>query len=326
MSPIITVLGEGAWGSAIASILADNGYQVRLWCYHADVAEQIRKTRTNDRFVPNTILSSLIKPYTDIKESVLDADYIFEAIPMQFLRSVLDEIKDVISSKTVFVVTSKGVDAQTGMLPTELIESICGKLFKSVVLAGPGFSFGVMKKERTGFIVASEIAENRSTISHFLSNKYILTEDSKDVIGVQLCAALKNVVALGSGILEGIQCGENTRALFLTKAFQEMAHIVVYKKGDSETVYNLAGIGDLILTALSGKSRNVIVGRFIGQGKQIETILSETLLIPESINTLKALPHLLDNHWQESFPLFYAIFETVFLKKSCSLFWLHYKK
>lgn len=318
MKPIITMLGEGAWGSAIASILADNGYEVRLWCYHADVAEQITKTRINARFVPNTVLSPLIQPYTDIKESVIGADYIFEAIPMQFLRSVLEQIKNVISNKTVFVVTSKGLDAQTGMLPTELIHSICGKSFKTTVLAGPGFSYGVLKKERTGFIVASERTESRHTISHFLSNEYIVTEDSTDIIGVQLCAALKNVVALGSGILEGMEYGENTRAFFITKAFQEITRAVIHKKGDRETVYSLAGIGDLVLTALSGKSRNVIVGRLIGQGKQIEAILGEMPLIPEAVNTLKALPHLLGDDWQKSFPLFYAIFEAVFSKNSCS--------
>jgi glycerol-3-phosphate dehydrogenase (NAD(P)+) len=285
----VAILGEGAWGTAVATILAHNGYTVNLWCHDPGTAQTIMDTQYNVRYLPDIKLSTTIIPTQDLREALKNADYIFEAIPVQYLRSVVEQVKVHAAPCIPWVVLSKGIEQSTRMVASQIIRDIMGNTVEVAVIAGPSFAHEVAREEVTGFVVAAEKTLLAQTVAQMLINTYTTCVLSHDLYGIQLSSALKNVVAVGIGILQGAGYGSNTQALFLVRMFEVMKSLVESADGSSETVYGLAGLGDLVLTAYGSQSRNVMVGKRLGAGQKLQQILDETGAIPEGINTLKSL-------------------------------------
>jgi len=306
----ITVIGEGAWGSAISTLLTNNGHDVLLWCYHENIANEINSIHQNRRYMSGLKLSEKIKATSSIKDAIEYSDYIFEAIPVEYLRSVLNSAKEFVKQDQKWISLSKGIEADTLLLPTQIFEDVFENRTINSAVLGPSFAQELVRKELTAVNVSSKDLDTAKKISEILNSDYFRACISEDLIGIEIAAALKNVITLGIGILEGANKGDNTRAMLVTIGMHEIAKLATKMGAKSETIYGLSGLGDLILTATGKYSKNLEVGRRLGSGQKLEKIIQDTGYIPESINSVKAI-FKLSKKYDLSLPLCQNIFNIV---------------
>jgi len=291
--PSISVLGEGAWGTALALVLARNGFDVTLWCHDSEkiVHEKIKTTRDGNQ--------------------ALMSEYIFVAIPVQFLRTFLQ--KHSTNSNSLWIVGCKGIEQETFLFPTQIIEDNIHHA-RTAVISGPSFARELQAEQLTGLVITSKFQEDRKQIFALMNNTYLTLTFSSDIIGIQSCAAFKNSIALATGILEGLGYHHNTQALCITYGLQEMATFVTTMGGNSSSVYGLAGIGDTLLTC-SSQSRNFKLGVFLGSGLNLNQALTHFTTPPESINTLHALVKYANTQKLYT-PLITCLYDIITHKKS----------
>lgn len=307
----IAILGEGAWGTAIATVLAHNGHHVRLWCYHSSIAREIKETRINSTYLPGIILDDYIEPTVDLSYALENTKWVLEVIPVVYLRSILMQVRPYYNEEQIWVSLSKGIEDATLMFPTHMIDDVFKKNVSKAVLSGPGFAQEVARKEITATCLAAQDATVSGALQTIFTNNYFRPDVSTDLEGVQMCGALKNVLSLGVGLLDGAGYGDNTKAFFFTKSLREIERLVIVAGGQQETVYGLAGVGDAVLTAMGTKSRNVMIGKRLGMGISLETIVDEMGSMPEGINTVKSILKLAQKH-SIDVPIFHTIHEIVF--------------
>lgn len=311
----VCVLGDGAWGTAVATVLAHNGYEVALWCHDDADAQAIAQTHRNERYLPGHALSELIKPTASLQEALRDVRWVFEAIPVQYMRATLRDAKPHITKDHVWVVLSKGIEQETLLLPTQIIDDVFQSSAQQVVLAGPSFAVDLAKKQVTGVSAAATNATLIREIQSVVENEYFKIFIQEDLIGVQVGGAVKNVMTLGVGMLDGAGYTDNTKSLLVTRGLSEMALIAKVLGGDPATLYGLSGVGDLVLTAMGNLSRNLAVGKRLGRGDALQTILDELGHVPEGINTVKSIKQLMEKKRLE-LPICSAIYDIVFTKGS----------
>jgi glycerol-3-phosphate dehydrogenase (NAD(P)+) len=309
----ITVLGDGAFGTAFATLLAHNGHTVHLWCHNPEVAIAIAAQHTNSKFLPDIELSENIIPTTSLKDALAN-DIIFEAIPVQFMRSVLEQCKPYAKPSHRWIVLSKGIENDTLLLPTEIIKNTVDPQAVTAVVCGPSYARELALQQPTGLCVGTTTQELNDKIRTLLKNSFVYCEPSDDIFGTQIAAALKNVIALAMGLLEGAGYDSNAQALLMVRALQELKTVLHFVQSDENTLYGLAGVGDLVLTSFGNKSRNHHVGVMLGQGKNLATVLKETSSVPEGINTLKSLQQLILTH-NLKLPIMSTIYEVVIAHK-----------
>lgn len=256
---MITILGDGSWGTAIAILLAHNGFDVTIWCHNHTVAQSIQTEHKNHQYLPKFDLSKKISATTDLRHA-LTAEIVFEAIPVKFMRSVLEQCKPYAQSNQLWVSLSKGIENSTLMLPTQIIQDVLGSQTEVAVVSGPSYAHDLALGQPTGVTVAAERSEAITIIKKNMQNSAFCLEVSRDLLGVQLVGALKNVFALGSGLLEGSGYGANSQALLMMRGLQECEVLLAVLGCKKSTLYSFAGIGDLTLTSFGGKSRNHKVG------------------------------------------------------------------
>lgn len=308
----VTILGGGAWGTALACVLADNGHQVMLWAYEHDVVDEINTCHTN-RYLKDISLPALIVATDAIHEAIDYSDIIFIAIPVAFIRALLSSISSDIAYNKIWVMTSKGIEQKTLLVPTQILQNMWTAC-SVVALSGPSFAYDLACKQITGVVIATQDNKLSDRVDSLLANEFLRSELSNDVIGVQLCGALKNIIALAIGILDGADYTDNTKAYFLTRALQEMIHLGKSLDAQQATFYGLAGIGDTVLTAMGSRSKNLEVGRSIGKGEPLAEITQRMNYLPEGINTLQSVHELIAQK-QIVMPLFQATYEVVFKKR-----------
>lgn len=314
MKPVC-VIGEGAWGTAVATVLAHNGYSVKLWCHDAAAAENIIATRTNHRYLSGITLSDLIVPTTELSQALDGVEWVFEAIPVKYLRSVLVQAKKYAYAEQNWVVLSKGIEQETLLLPSQIIDDVFGYAAEKIILAGPSFAREVAQKEVTAVTLSCEDIAKAQQLQQMLTNNYFSATLSTDLMGTQVAGAVKNVIALGRGILKGLGCGDNTQALLITRGLNEMAQLSVLLGGSSQTSYGLAGVGDLVLTSMGNESRNLQVGIRLGKGESLESILQTTGYTPEGINSVQSIQQLMKRK-NILLPVCDSIYQVVFKKQS----------
>ncbi|MCL4360789.1 NAD(P)H-dependent glycerol-3-phosphate dehydrogenase [Candidatus Dependentiae bacterium] len=290
----VCVLGDGAWGTAFSSLLADNGHQVNLWCYDKEVAQCIEKQHRNLKFLPDIELKKSIISFTNMEEAVKDVDWVFEAVPVQFLRSVLVKLEPFVKENHIICLLSKGMEKDTQMLPNQIAFDVLKNKIKDnqiAAVAGPNFANEIANKRLSGMTLACQNLTLLDELEKLLKNSYIVTEKIDDIIGVQVCSALKNMYAVGLGILEGIggDVHENTKALAFTKCTYEIEGLLAILDADEKTLRTYAGMGDLVLTCLMSKGRNREIGIKIGKGEKLEQILKTVPYVPEGPNTIAAV-------------------------------------
>ena len=302
----VGMLGGGAWGTAMASLLAENGHTVHLWCFEQDVTKCIADKHINDRYLPEVQLSPLIIPTTHIEDVFAGADTVFEAIPVSHMRCVCELAKPHVKSNHRFVVLSKGLEQETLMLPSQIIADVLGSHVHIAGVAGPSFAHDVALKYVTGLAVASSDTKFVHDVQELIQNKYCRTYSCQDLVGVQCGGAFKNVLALGLGILDGAKCADNTKAFVFTLGLAEMALCAQALGGKKETLYGLSGVGDLVLTSMGKLSRNAYLGQCLGQGKTIDLVTKELGIVPEGVNTVQSV-YQLAKHYKLDLPVFTGI-------------------
>lgn len=307
----IAILGAGAWGTAIASVLANNGYSVLLWAHETGVVDDINLHHRNSRYLPNALLHQSIRATNDLNAVICSAHFVIESLPVCYMRSTIAQTLSCFSKDQIWVITSKGIEQNTCMLPTQIIDDLFGYKTKKVVMAGPSFAQEVIEKKLTGMVIASDDLHIAQQFKELIRNDYFCPEISSDMIGVQLGGALKNVITLGVGMLDGAGFTDNAKAFLLTRGLAEMTQLGIKLGAQQETFYGLSGVGDLVLTAMGRFSKNLAVGRQLGQGKQIDLIIKEVGYIPEGVNTVQSLHQLMDDV-DVRLPVCDGIYEVVF--------------
>jgi len=293
----VAVLGDGAWGTACAALLADNGYHVTLWCYNADVAHAIATHACNTLYLPGVVLDTQrIHVTTDMHYAVADGAYVFEAIPIAHMRRSLRALPQKLAQEKTWICLSKGIEQQSLLLPTGILEDMFGPLHGKAVLSGPSFARDLVNKQLTAVTLATDDTTSANTVRQLLANDYMHIYASQDVTGVQLCGALKNGIALGVGILSGLGYGDNTKIYCVLRIMDEIANVLRVVGAHQETIYSLAGIGDSMLTALGSQSKNVIAGKRLAAGISLDQLHQEMNTLPEGINTVACVQQIMHRY------------------------------
>lgn len=286
-SQTCTVLGDGAFGTAFATLLVENGHTTRLWCFNDEVACSIKTTLENKRFLPGIKLSPLIEPITDMALAC-SAPWMFIAIPVIHLRSILKQCAPFVRPDQTWVCLSKGIEQETMCLPTDIMAQELGKP-RSVFLAGPSYARDVTFKQPTVVSVSAFNEEDAKNTADLVTNNFFACALSNDIIGIQYAAAMKNSCALGTGILSGAGYGYNTQVRFALQYLEEVRILVLTSGGTWDALYAPAGIGDLILTCFGTQSRNYRLGVAIGKGEATYPLIAPNMPTVEGVNTLTTL-------------------------------------
>jgi glycerol-3-phosphate dehydrogenase (NAD(P)+) len=287
----VGVLGGGAWGTTIAHLLGGNGHDVLLWMRDGARAAEVNERRTNEKFTGRLPLSPRIRATTEMEECVRRARVIFCAIPLKGLREVAYKLGEHATGDQIVISCSKGIEGGTRRRPTEILkEESCVK--KVGVLSGPNLAIEIMKGQPSAAVLASRFREVCECARELIMGPRFRVYDSDDVVGVEIAGALKNVVALGAGISDGLGFGDNAKAALLTRGLAEIQRYGVKVGANPHTFGGLAGVGDLVATCASRLSRNHQVGERLGRGERLDAILASMTQTAEGVPTTRALiPH-----------------------------------
>ena len=275
----ITVLGSGAWGTALSLVLLENGHQVTLWSYTREESQTLRDNRENPMLKGVPLPEALA--LTDDMACVKGCGLVVLATPSFAVRTTAAKLKDLVDPGTILVSVSKGIEKDTSLRLSQVIEEEIGDKCPVVVLSGPSHAEEVGRRIPTGVVAAASDRAVAEQVQDLFMNHRFRVYTSDDRVGTELCAALKNIIALCAGCCDGMGCGDNTKALLMTRGLAEMARLGVALGGRKETFTGLAGVGDLIVTCTSMHSRNRRCGILIGQGKGIQEAIREVGAVVE---------------------------------------------
>lgn len=269
----ITVLGSGAWGTALALLLLENGNDVTLWSYTEEESKVLRDTHENP-MLKGVPLPETLKFTTDMA-AVKGCDLVVVATPSFAVRSTAAKLRELVDPGTILVSVSKGIEKDSSLRLSQVIEEEMAGKCPVVVLSGPSHAEEVGRRIPTGVVAAADDLAIAEQVQDLFMNQRFRVYTSDDKVGTEICAALKNIIALCAGCCDGMGCGDNTKALLMTRGLAEMARLGVALGGKKETFTGLAGTGDLIVTCCSMHSRNRRCGILIGQGKPIQEAIQE---------------------------------------------------
>lgn len=278
------VVGGGAWGSALAHLLAQGGHQVHLWAREADVVEHVNISHANPRFLPGAMLDPSIRATSDMGEALHDAELLVYVAPSHVLREVVRSGRELVAPNAIAVVATKGIERGSLALMTDVVrDELPGHAV--VALSGPSFALEVARGMPTAVVAASDDATAAEVVQRALSSASFRVYTNDDVIGVEVGGALKNVMAVATGIAEGVGLGLNSRAALITRGLAEMTRLGIALGARAETFAGLAGMGDLVLTCTGALSRNRAVGMEVGKGRPLEEVLAATESVAEGVTT-----------------------------------------
>lgn len=312
----ISVIGAGAWGTALAILLADKGHDVALWMHEQDLAEETERTRQNRVYLPGFPLPAPIKITSSMETAVTGTAFILLVTPSHTVRAVAKQLAPFLSKDAIIICASKGLELDTLMPLSDVLKDVLHKDFHTRLcfLSGPSFAKEVAQKMPTAITLASYDAAIGKKAQDLLSNAYFRVYTNPDVIGVELAGSLKNVVAIGAGALEGMGYGHNSMAALLTRGLAEMARLGIAMGAQPATFSGLAGMGDLVLTCTGGLSRNRSLGVRLGKGEKLEAILKTTKTVAEGVKTAKAA-HELARKYGISMPIVDEVYRLLYEEK-----------
>ena len=270
----IAILGAGAWGTALAISLARRGgHEIRLWSHTAALADQIRDTGTNEQFLPGCVVPMDVSVTSDIARAIFEADIVLCVTPSEYLRSVFGNIAPVLDRDQIIVSATKGLEEGTLLRMSQVLASMASNPI--AVLSGPSFAAEVAQGIPTAVVAASAAPGVAQTIQKEFSSGSLRLYTNDDVAGVELGGALKNVIALAAGVVNGLELGHNSAAALITRGIAEITRLAVACGGRRQTLAGLSGVGDLVLTCTGSLSRNRTVGTELGKGRALPEILRE---------------------------------------------------
>ena len=283
----IGVIGAGSWGIALSVLLSNNGHDVKVWSIIEDEIKMLNEYHEHRDKLPGVILSDKITFTTDLKEAVEDMDLLVMAVPSPFVRKTAASLKSLIRDGQIIVNVAKGIEENTLMTLSQIIEEEVPQA-EVTVLSGPSHAEEVGRGIPTTIVVGAKNKETAEYIQNIFMSEVFRVYISPDVLGIELGAALKNVVALAAGIADGLGYGDNTKAALITRGITEIARLGMAMGGKFETFCGLSGIGDLIVTCASMHSRNRRAGILLGQGKTMDEAMSEVKMVVEGVYSAKA--------------------------------------
>ena len=309
----IAVIGAGSWGTTLASLLAEKGYDVSLWSFEKEIADEINNRFTNSTYLPGAVLSRGLKATDDLEGAVKKARYLLNVVPTQFTRSVFKEAVKYIHENVVIVSASKGIEHGTLLTVSSILNEISGN--QSAVLSGPSFAKEVIIKLPTAVTLATNNPETGLLLQEIFTTAYFRVYTHSDILGVELGGALKNVIAIASGISDGLGLGHNARAALITRGIAEMMRLGENMGADKRTFSGLSGMGDLVLTCTGALSRNYSVGVKLGQGMKLSDILASTRSVAEGVATaLSAFE--LSRKFGVEMPIVEQVYKVIYKDKS----------
>ena len=287
----IGVIGGGSWGTALSKLLADKGNDVHLWVHEPELVPKINELHENTTYLPDIKLPPNLKATNDMAEAVGGREMILSVPPSHVLRSVLEQARDHIPEGVPIVSATKGIENETLMLISDIFEDVLAPRFHPFLcyLSGPSFAKEVAEQKPTAVTIASYNHQLAVRVQKVFSNGFFRAYTSNDVIGVEIGGALKNVIAIASGAVSGMELGLNASAGMITRGLHEITRLAVRKGANPLTLTGLAGMGDLVLTCTGGLSRNRTVGFKLGQGMTIDEILDEMNMVAEGVKTSKSV-------------------------------------
>lgn len=296
----VTVVGGGAWGTALADLLARKGERVTLWAREPDVIESVNRRHRNDMFLPGAELAPSLRAEPDLSAALRGVETIVSAAPSHAVRDVMTQAAAALrDSRPLVVSASKGLDPDRLERPSCVLGEVMATATPIAVLSGPSFAWEVFQHQPTAVVAASTVDDVARRTQRLFSTNYFRVYSHTDVIGVELAGALKNVIALAAGILEGLGLGFNTRAALITRGLAEITRLGVALGAQGMTFAGLAGMGDLILTATGALSRNRTLGVALGQGQTLEQALAGKPAVVEGVNTTRTAVALGERHGVE---------------------------
>ncbi|MCX7876606.1 MAG: NAD(P)H-dependent glycerol-3-phosphate dehydrogenase [Melioribacteraceae bacterium] len=309
----ISVLGAGGWGTTLSILLHYNGHNVTLWEYKSNYAKLLDKTRENKIYLPGIKIPDEIFITHSLKKSCENQHMIVIAIPSQFIRNVLQEINNYKFHDTTFVSVSKGIEKGSLKTVSQIIHDVFKKFPTSQigVLSGPSHAEEVSKKIPTAVVAASKDEFTAKQIQNTFITSYFRVYSSTDILGVEYGGALKNVIAIGAGIIDGAKFGDNTKAAIMTRGIAEISRLGIALGAKPETFSGLSGMGDLIVTCMSKHSRNRYVGEQIGAGKKLKDVLKSMQMVAEGVETCRSVRELAIKH-KVTTPIVNAVYEILF--------------
>jgi len=280
----IAVLGAGSWGTTLACLLYGKGYDVILWAFEREIVDEINRSHMNSVYLPGVHLPGALTVTGDIEEAVKKARYILNVVPTQFTRSIFMDAVKHIHEDAIIVSASKGIEQGTLLTVSSIIREISGS--SGAVLSGPSFAKEVIRKSPTAVTLATTDADAGLLLQEIFNTTYFRVYTHSDIVGVEIGGALKNIIAIASGICDGLGLGLNARAALITRGLAEITRLGESLGADKRTFSGLSGLGDLVLTCTSPLSRNYSVGVKLGQGMKLPQILSATRSVAEGVATV----------------------------------------
>lgn len=305
----IGVLGGGSWGTALSKVLCENGHDVKVWLRDEMQCNDIRQTKINNKYLPNVILPDNLYFTTDIEEALNNSEIILNAIPTQKIRDVLKKIPKKLITDKIIINCSKGIELGTHYLISEIIKEETVNC-QYVILSGPSHAEEVALKMPTAITAASDFEDAAKEVQDMFMTTYLRVYTNKDVKGVELGGALKNIIALGAGISDGVGYGDNAKAALMTRGIVEISRLGICLGAEFETFQGLSGIGDLIVTCTSKHSRNRNAGFLIGQGLSKDEAIKKVGMVVEGITTTYATYELAKMHNVEM-PIVEAMYKVL---------------
>ncbi|WP_136253004.1 NAD(P)H-dependent glycerol-3-phosphate dehydrogenase [Onishia niordana] len=306
----VAVLGGGSFGTALASIAADNGAQVHQWMRDVALADEINRDHRNRHYLPDYAINPAVTASTDMREVVTDATLVLVAIPSKAFRLVVRQARPWLSPDQILVSTTKGIEAEGFKLMSQILEEETG--FSHIgVISGPNLASEVADKQLTATVIASDDPLTRARVQSVLGCDYFRVYASNDRFGVELGGALKNIYAIAAGMAAALGMGENTRSMLMTRALAEMSRFAVHLGANPMTFLGLSGVGDLIVTCSSKLSRNYRVGYALGEGRTLEEAVDALGQVAEGVNTVH-LAHDMATEEGVYMPLAEGLYQVLF--------------
>ena len=290
MNSTIAIIGAGGWGTALAITMARHGKDVRLWAYETYLVETMIATRENVLYLPSIRVPESVCITNSMREVLADAAIVIIAVPSHVYRQVVAQMLPMLNPDMLFVSAAKGIENETLMRMSEVLMDVAKPRFtpRVAAISGPTFASEVAHGEPAALAVASPDEKLRLLLQRELSGPRFRLYTNSDLIGVEIAAAVKNIIAIAAGVVDGLGLGSNATAALVTRGLAEITRLVIACGGKRETLAGLAGLGDLVLTSYGNLSRNRRVGFALGQGQKIEEVLAGMRMVAEGVRTTKS--------------------------------------
>jgi glycerol-3-phosphate dehydrogenase (NAD(P)+) len=304
----VAVIGAGSWGTTVASIACRHA-PTMIWARSGDIAREIAEQHTNERYLPGFRLPDALRASADLEEVTRVADVLVMGVPSHGFRAVLEDVARYIRPWVPVISLAKGLEQDTHLRMTEIIAELLPG-HPAGVLSGPNIAREIMAGFAAASVVAMDSPRVIDAVQAVFNTGLFRVYTNRDVIGCEIAGALKNVIAIAAGMADGVGVGDNTRAAVLTRGLAELTRLGVAMGGEPQTFAGLAGMGDLIVTAISQHSRNRSVGVQLGKGRTIDEIMSEMHMVAEGVKTSKVVMELAERHGV-ALPIMYEVYQVI---------------